>query len=111
MSCGVGCRRSSDPELLWLWRRRAAVAPIQSLAWELPYAVGVALKSKTKQNKKTVKKVFQNLFRVYLFIFFVLFVCCLFAVAVPVTRESSPARDQTRATAVTQAAAVTMPDP
>ena len=21
MSCGVGCRRGSDPEVLWLWRR------------------------------------------------------------------------------------------
>ena len=41
---GVGCRRGSDPELLWLWRRLAAAAPIQPLAWEPPYAVGVALK-------------------------------------------------------------------
>jgi len=30
--------------LLWLWCWLAAAAPIQSLAWELPYAVGVALK-------------------------------------------------------------------
>ena len=44
MSCGVGHRHSSDPELLW--RRVAAVALIQPLAWELPRAVGVALKSK-----------------------------------------------------------------
>ena len=27
-----------DPELLWLWCRSAAAAPIPSLAWELPYA-------------------------------------------------------------------------
>ena len=27
-----------------LWGRPAAVAPIQPLAWELPYTVGVALK-------------------------------------------------------------------
>ena len=39
---GVGCRCSSDPELLWLWL--AAVAPIRPLAWELPHAAGVALK-------------------------------------------------------------------
>ena len=31
---------------MWLWRRPAAIAPIQSLAWELPYATGVARKSK-----------------------------------------------------------------
>ena len=28
VSCGVGCRRGSDPTLLWLWRRLAATAPI-----------------------------------------------------------------------------------
>ena len=44
LSCGVGRRRGSDPTLLWLWCRLAAVAPIQPLAWELPYAMGVALK-------------------------------------------------------------------
>ena len=30
--------------LLWLWRRPVAVAPIGPLAWEPPYAMGVALK-------------------------------------------------------------------
>ena len=44
MSCGVGCRHGSDLALLWLWRRPAAVAPIQPLAWELPYAEGAVLK-------------------------------------------------------------------
>ena len=29
--------------LLWLWWRLAAIAPIPPLAWEPPYAVGVAL--------------------------------------------------------------------
>ena len=33
-----------DPAWLWLWRRPAAAAPIGPLAWEPPYAVGVALK-------------------------------------------------------------------
>ena len=47
MSCGIGCRLGSDPKLLWLWRRPAATAPIQTLAWERPYAMGAALK-KTK---------------------------------------------------------------
>ena len=37
-----------DPVLLWLWCRLAAAAPIRPLAWELPYAVGVALKRKNK---------------------------------------------------------------
>ena len=31
--------------------RLAAVAPIQTLAWELPYAAGVALKAKKKKEK------------------------------------------------------------
>ena len=48
VSCGVGCRCCSDPELLWLWCRPVAVAPIRPLAWELPYASGVALKNKHK---------------------------------------------------------------
>ena len=52
MSCGVGHQGSSDPVLLWLWlwHRPAAVAPIQPLAWELPFAAGVAQKS--NDNKK-----------------------------------------------------------
>ena len=33
-----------DPALLWLWCRPSAAAPMQSLAWELPYAAGAALK-------------------------------------------------------------------
>ena len=51
MSCGVGCRRGLDPELLWLWRRPVATALIRPLAWEPPYAAVVALK-KQKINKK-----------------------------------------------------------
>ena len=46
LSCGVGHRHGSDPALLWLWYRLAAVALIQHLAWEPPYASAVALKSK-----------------------------------------------------------------
>ena len=51
MSCGIGHRHSSNPALLWLWHRPVARAPIQPLAWELPYAVGVALKWKSKNKK------------------------------------------------------------
>ena len=47
MSCGVGCRRGSDPAWLWL----AAAAPIRPLAWEPPYAVAVILKSKKRVNR------------------------------------------------------------
>ena len=35
-----------DPVLRWLWHRPAAAALIRTLAWELPYATGVALKRK-----------------------------------------------------------------
>ena len=45
MSCGVGCKRGWDPALLWLWHRQATVAPIGPLAWEPPYAAGMALKT------------------------------------------------------------------
>ena len=38
--------------LLYLWCRPEAVALTQSLAWELPYATGVALKSKKKKKKE-----------------------------------------------------------
>ena len=48
---GVGCRRSSDPELLWLGCRPAATAPIQPLAWEPPNAMGAALKRPKKKKK------------------------------------------------------------
>ena len=41
-----------DPALLWLWCRPAAIAPIQPLAWEPPYAVGAALKRRKCFNKK-----------------------------------------------------------
>ena len=50
MSCGTQvCRCGSDLVLLWLWP--AATGPIQPLAWEPPYALGMALK-RQKQTKK-----------------------------------------------------------
>ena len=56
-SCGVGGRQGSDLVLLWLWRRPETTAPIQPLAWESPYVVGVALKKpKRKERKKSRKK-------------------------------------------------------
>ena len=66
MSCGVGRRCSLDPTFLWLWHRLAATALIRPLAWEHPYATGIALKrQKTKffnwsrwQSKKTLNSPF-----------------------------------------------------
>ena len=52
MSCGVGRRRDLDPTLLWLWWRRAPVAPSQTLAWEPPYAMGEAFKIEKKKKRK-----------------------------------------------------------
>ena len=49
VSCGVGYRHGLDPMLLWLWQKSAAAAQFRPLAWELPYARGVALKSKKKE--------------------------------------------------------------
>ena len=46
MSYGVGQRLGSDSILLWMWHRPRATALIQPLAWELLYAVSVALKKK-----------------------------------------------------------------
>ena len=51
MSCGVGRRHGSDPALLWLWCRTAAIVPIRPLAWEPPDATGAALEKKTKKKK------------------------------------------------------------
>ena len=39
-------------DLAWLWCRQAAVAPIRPLAWETPYATGVALKKGQKDANK-----------------------------------------------------------
>ena len=57
MSCGVGQRRGSDLALLWLWCRPVARAPIRPLAWEPPYAMGVALKRQKDQKKGKKKRV------------------------------------------------------
>ena len=56
MSCGVGCRRSSDPALLWLWWKSATTAPIPPLAWKPPYGVGAALKRKKKKKNSCKTK-------------------------------------------------------
>ena len=53
MSCGISHKYSSDPALLWLWGRLAAVVLIRPLAWEPPYAMGVALKRQKTKKKST----------------------------------------------------------
>ena len=45
----AGCRRGSDPAVLWLWCRPAAAALIRPLARELSYAACMALKRKRKK--------------------------------------------------------------
>ena len=42
--------------LLWMWRKPAAAALIQPLAWELPYAAGAAIKRKKKNDGKEIQK-------------------------------------------------------
>ena len=56
MSCGVACRGSSDPALLWLWSRPAATDLIRPPAWEPPYAVGTALEKTEKKEKHLLSK-------------------------------------------------------
>ena len=56
MSCGVGCRLSLDPTLLWLWCSPAATAMVGPLVWEPPYAVGGALKRQKTKDKKKKKR-------------------------------------------------------
>ena len=56
MSCGEGCRRGSDPALLWLSHRPVAAAPFGPLAWEPPYAAGAALGKAKRQRKKKKKE-------------------------------------------------------
>ena len=52
VSCGVGRRHGSDPMLLWLWCRPAAIALIRPLAWEPPYALEETKKQKNKTKQK-----------------------------------------------------------
>ena len=66
MSYGVGRRRGPDLALLWLWCGLAAVAPIQPLAWEPPYAADAALKEKEKEKKKKKRMLFSSLPSIFL---------------------------------------------
>ena len=64
MSSGVGCRRGLDLTWLWLWP--TAIASIQPLAWEPPYAPSAALKRPKKEKEKKKKgKHHPNLYNFY----------------------------------------------
>jgi len=65
VSCGVGCRRGSDPTLLWLWCRLAATALIRPLAWETPCAAGAA-----QEVAKDKKNIYIYIYFIALFLFF-----------------------------------------
>ena len=56
LSCGLDGRRSSDLLLPQLWCRPAATALIELLAWEPPYATGVAREMAKKKKKKKERK-------------------------------------------------------
>ena len=78
-SCGVGCRHSSDPVLLWLQRRPTATAWIQPLAGEPPYAMGTALKRQKRRRRKEKKKAnLKRLYTVCFFFFVVILFCFVF---------------------------------
>ena len=63
MSGGVGRRHSSDLAFLWLWHR-PATALIGPLAWEPPFAMGMAVKGqKTKDKKKKIKR--RNIIQIF----------------------------------------------
>ena len=66
VSCGAGCRRGSDPMLLWLWCMLAAIAPIRALAWEPPFASGASLKRQKTKIQKTNKKTNTIWYHLYL---------------------------------------------
>ena len=53
--------------LLWLRYRPAATAPIRSLAWEPPYAAGVALEM-AKRQKQTNKQKNNNKIEIFLLV-------------------------------------------
>ena len=60
----VGCRCGLGPALLWFWRMPPATALIRPLAWDPPYAAGVALEKKDEKqtNKQTKNSFFTPIF-------------------------------------------------
>ena len=56
MNFSVGHRRGSDPALLWLWYRPAAIAMVCLLAWESLYAGIQPLKRKEGRKEEKGKE-------------------------------------------------------
>ena len=77
MSCGVGHRRGSDPALLWLWHRPTATAPIRSLAWEPPYAVGAAQEITHTKKERNFILLLPSTDLLFLISYFLSFVLCI----------------------------------
>ena len=86
--------------MLWLWP--AAITPIGPLAWEPPYAAGVALKSQ--------QKIFINVNNSTFSRSLSLFFYCLFSAA-PMAHGGSQARGQIRAAAIGLCQCHSNPDP
>ena len=63
LNYGKGHGYGSDLVLLWLWCRLAAVALIQPLAWEFPYATGEVALRKKKDKKKIFMKQYNLQFK------------------------------------------------
>ena len=61
---GVGHRCGSDLALLWLWRRPEATSPTRPLAWEPPYAMGMALKKKKEKKKDKKAMLFNTIYSI-----------------------------------------------
>ena len=95
MSCGVGCRLRWDLVLLWLWHRLVATTPIWPLAFEPPYADGLAL----KRPKKKKKRIFQFTNMIYAYILLHIFGSSFFFLAPPVAYGHSWARGWNRGAA------------
>ena len=85
MSGGIVHRCGSDIELLWLWCRPVATAPVQLLPLEPPYAMSAALERPSPPKKELVNGL--NNFLKYFF------------KAAPVAHGSSQARGRIRAAA------------
>ena len=80
VSSGAGCRWSSDPELLWLWHRPTATAPIGPLTWtSICFGSGPRKGKMTKTNKQKKKtkknKLYYLLLKNYVTILFLKIYC------------------------------------
>ena len=66
--CELWCRSQMQlgSQLLWLLCRLAAAALIQPLAWELPHAVGVAIKRKKKILNRIFVETDKLIFKIYI---------------------------------------------